>query len=351
MESNKIKKEYECEFCNTKFSAKNSLTFHKKTAKFCLEIQNKQNNHINNTDNNTDNTDNNTDNNIDNNTNNNLNNNSLICEFCNKEFNNKKYLKQHVSTCKFKVNTHVKLELENTKKQLEEANKKIEDTKKQLEEANKKLEEANKELVELRIYNKVKNEQIEKLEKEYSKPTTNIYNNNKFIQNNKLQVQYNQICEKLVAFTQQNIKDEINKMPVTFTYQYDDKNVETSFYKNLTNIFKNFGVCTDKKNKMVIYKDNNGKVSLIEMNTFINIGITLGIQDIQRILDIVEKYYDKKLHNFNITQDEYECIIDSLTRIRDFLTNSTIDINQQDNNLLKDLPGMMVSNMEYYNLK
>ena len=29
------------------------------------------------------------------------------------------------------------------------------------------------------------------------------------------------------------------------------------------------------------------------MNTFINIGITLGIQDIQRILDIVEKYYDK----------------------------------------------------------
>lgn len=316
MESNKIKKEYECEFCNTKFSAKNSLTFHKKTAKFCLEIQNKQNNSIDTIDT------------IDNDT--------LICEFCNKEFNNKKYLKQHVSTCKFKVNTDVKLELENTKKILKETQQ--------------KLEEANKELVELRIYNKFKNEQIEKLEKEYNKPTTNIYNN-KFIQNNKLQVQYNQICEKLVALTQQNIKDEINKMPVTFAYQYDDKNVETSFYKNLTNIFKNFGVCTDKKNKMVIYKDNNGKVSLIEMNTFINIGITLGIQDIQRILDIVEKYYDKKLHNFNITTEEYEKIIDSLTRIRDFLTNSTIDINEHENNLLKDLPGMMISNMEYYNLK
>lgn len=312
--NNKIKKEYECEFCNTKFSAKNSLTFHKKTAKFCLEIQTKQNNPIN----------------IE------VDNDTLICEFCKKEFNNKKYLKQHVSTCKFKVNTDVKLELENTKKQLEETQK--------------KLEEANKELVELRIYNKVKNEQIEKLEKEYNKPTTNIYNN-KFIQNNKLQVQYNQICEKLVALTQQNIKDEINKMPVTFTYHYDDKNVETSFYKNLTSIFKNFGVCTDKKNKMVIYKDNNGKVSLIEMNTFINIGITLGIQDIRRILDIVEKYYDKKLNNFNITQEEYEGIIDSLTRIRDFLTNSTIDINQQENNLLKDLPSMMISNMEYYNLK
>jgi ribosomal protein L37AE/L43A len=316
MNSKENKEEYICEFCNKEFSTKKTLTSHKKTAKFCLEIQ-KQNNNI-----------------------------EIIetedykCEFCDKDFGNKKYLGQHIIVCKKKkekVNNDLELELENTKKKLEETKK--------------LLEEANKELVELRIYNKVKNEQIEKLEKEYSKPTTNIYNNNKFIQNNKLQVQYNQICEKLVAFTQQNIKDEINKMPVTFTYQYDDKNVETSFYKNLTNIFKNFGVCTDKKNKMVIYKDNNGKVSLIEMNTFINIGITLGIQDIQRILDIVEKYYDKKLHNFNITQDEYECIIDSLTRIRDFLTNSTIDINQQDNNLLKDLPGMMVSNMEYYNLK
>jgi ribosomal protein L37AE/L43A len=322
MDCEENKKEYVCEFCNNKFTAKHSLTLHKKTAKFCLEIQ-KENNTINENIQTIETSEEN----------------NYKCEFCNKDFGNKRYLNQHITLCKQKkqkVNTELQKELENIKKILQETQE--------------KLEEANKELVELRIYNKFKNEQIEKLEKEYNKPTTNIYNN-KFIQNNKLQVQYNQICEKLVALTQQNIKDEINKMPVTFAYQYDDKNVETSFYKNLTNIFKNFGVCTDKKNKMVIYKDNNGKVSLIEMNTFINIGITLGIQDIQRILDIVEKYYDKKLHNFNITTEEYEKIIDSLTRIRDFLTNSTIDINEHENNLLKDLPGMMISNMEYYNLK
>ena len=87
----------ECEFCNKTFSTKSNLYTHQNTAKFCLELQGKD-----------DET-------------------GFNCEFCNKKYAQKKGLILHVNTCKEKVkksqndkqNEHVRLvkqlELEITK--------------------------------------------------------------------------------------------------------------------------------------------------------------------------------------------------------------------------------------------
>lgn len=98
------KKEYICEFCNTNFSSKQSLNLHKKIAKFCLEIQKQKNSVVISE------------------------NKEFKCEFCNKDFGNIRYLNQHIILCRHKkeqINIDIKLELETTKKLLEESNQKI----------------------------------------------------------------------------------------------------------------------------------------------------------------------------------------------------------------------------------
>jgi superfamily II DNA or RNA helicase len=63
---------FNCEFCNKTFSTSYNLKNHKNTAKFCLQLQNKE---------------------IEN---------SFICDFCNKGFTTKIHHSTHVSTCKVK---------------------------------------------------------------------------------------------------------------------------------------------------------------------------------------------------------------------------------------------------------
>jgi hypothetical protein len=315
-----------CEFCNKEFCKKSVLKLHQKTASYCLEIQ-KKNNLLD----------------IQ------VETKKLNCEHCDKEFSSIRYLNQHVLKCKkkiAKINNQTKENIENMKK----------------------------EYLEMKIYIKFKDESMNKLEKEHeklkkeyeklkkelskvqaSKPTTNIYTN-KFVDKeittntNYNQVQYNQMCGKILPLTEANIKDEINKMPVTFVYQYDHKNIESSFYKNLTNIFKNFIFCVDKKLKLIIYKDNNDKAKQIGINEFINIGIKLGIKDIQHILDLVEKYYNNKLDKYTIDEETHDRILDSLERIRDFITKTNIDFNNIENDRLKELPGMVMSNIPFCKL-
>jgi hypothetical protein len=96
--------EYICEFCNTKFCSKQSLNLHKRIAKFCLTIQKQKNTvTISETQ-------------------------EFKCEFCYKDFGNTRYLNQHITICKQKkeqINNDIKKELEITKKELEESNKKV----------------------------------------------------------------------------------------------------------------------------------------------------------------------------------------------------------------------------------
>jgi hypothetical protein len=64
----------ECQYCKKSFQTKSSLTYHQKSAKYCLKIQGKDN-HIN----------------------------KFICKICDKSFNQKQHLESHFIKCQKKV--------------------------------------------------------------------------------------------------------------------------------------------------------------------------------------------------------------------------------------------------------
>jgi hypothetical protein len=115
---------FNCNFCKKSYTSQSNLNNHQKTAKFCLDLQNK------------------------------LSSGELIrCEYCLKEFATKKYLQQHIEICKQKKNVEqndLKKDLENLKNDLE--NLKNENIKLKLklemkDEIIKNLEKINKGLL------------------------------------------------------------------------------------------------------------------------------------------------------------------------------------------------------------
>ena len=117
----------ECEFCKKEFSTKTNLSTHQKTAKYCLELQGKENE-------------------------------KFKCEFCIKLFTSNKRLFDHLQICKDKIKKESK---ENESKYIEE-NKRLKNeikkmerqTKEKIEEKDKqtkeKLEEKDKQILELK---------------------------------------------------------------------------------------------------------------------------------------------------------------------------------------------------------
>jgi len=116
----------ECQFCKKVFTSKNTLSTHLNTAKYCLQIQGKENN-------------------------------CFECDFCNKTFTSKQRLYDHkTNSCKekkqrdeeeekFKHNEEYKKLKNEIKKKDRELKEKLEEKEKQLKE---KLEEKNKETKE-----------------------------------------------------------------------------------------------------------------------------------------------------------------------------------------------------------
>ena len=112
---------YNCEYCKTVFKSISSLNLHKKRAKYCLNIQNK---------------------NID----------DFICPHCNNNFTSKQNLNKHIAICKQKNNNEI-YELNQT-----------------ITELNQTITELNQTILELKVKIREKDFYISKIEAE-----NNIY--------------------------------------------------------------------------------------------------------------------------------------------------------------------------------
>ena len=104
-----------CDFCNKVFETKQTLIRHQKTAKFCLKIQNKDNDiHSDKT-----------------------------CDYCDKVFTRKERLLSHLKICKNKKNEdhQIKNIIQNYENKLQQKNEIIEIYKKQVDDLQDKLQQ------------------------------------------------------------------------------------------------------------------------------------------------------------------------------------------------------------------
>ena len=175
----------ECEFCKKEFSTKTNLSTHQKTAKYCLELQGKENE-------------------------------KFKCEFCIKLFTSNKRLSDHHQICKDKIKKESK---ENESKYIEE-NKRLKNeikkmerqTKDKLEEKDKqtkeKVEEKDKQIWELKSkLEKFENAVIAAASEPKTKTTTNVVVNK---DENKTEIPI-PLHEQMSSIVIEEIKDDDDK--------------------------------------------------------------------------------------------------------------------------------------------
>ena len=176
----------ECEFCKKEFSTKTNLSTHQKTAKYCLELQGKENE-------------------------------KFKCEFCIKLFTSNKRLFDHHQICKDKIKKESK---ENESKYIDE-NKRLKNeikkmerqTKEKIEEKDKqtkeKLEEKDKQIWELKSkLEKFENAVIAAASEPKTKTTTNVVVNTE--NENKTEIPI-PLHEQMSSIVIEEIKDDYDK--------------------------------------------------------------------------------------------------------------------------------------------
>ena len=279
--SDSLNKEHRCNFCNKTFKTSSNLNYHKKTVKYCLDIQNKKDILVEEK--------------------------KYECSICNKKFNRTHHLDTHFLKCKEKTDLrlnkdeNIKLKTLNDeyKKQLYEKNllserqkneldykdNLIEKYKKELEQQDtkykKELEKQDakykKELEQQEIKYEKKIEELDKryieriitLEKEIisihekymdkiNVNIQNITNNNPTNNNNSTVVNNrNKLIQNIQPITNKCLQDQNLKMSID-----DIKNHAVSladFYHN--SILKDKLLITDKSRNVLLYKDEFGNIN------------------------------------------------------------------------------------------
>jgi len=216
-----------CEFCKKELSSKSSLSYHQKTAKFCLEIQGK-------------------------------NTEDFKCVYCNKDFTTTHNLNEHYNSCKLKKKEDQKMIEEKTQTEYDTKIKKIVeeyDTKIKKDNTNHKIEigilntEHKMEVDILNITITEKDKTIEKLEKKLdtyekrlfdmaSRPTST--NNNKTV-----------VINTNVPLTNEVLRQCAN----TFTLE-NARNI-TGITRHFTESLEDHITCTDSSRN--IFKYTNDK--------------------------------------------------------------------------------------------
>ena len=292
--------ELECEFCNKKFSSLSSLNYHKKTAKYCLSIQN-----------------------IDSEKND--------CNYCNKDYSSKHALLKHLSICKeyikvqnqdkddmlLKENNKLKEELELQKKEHESQIDLLKKENYELKRQNYYLEikyNNYKEQLDKKIedYNSLENRYERLATKGVEKPTISTTNNTSNVVNN------------LNTFpTQEYIN---NKIEDTFNDKYIHDGPKSLAQYVTENIITVNGeliyICSDYARKNFKYKDRDGNeitdpsaVKLISM--------------------IKDKLYDKTGYLYSWAEGELDCL--KLQERRNRSENKTDNLLEKDLILVKNM--------------
>jgi hypothetical protein len=266
MSSSNENKTIVCEYCNSSFISVNNLKVHQKTAKFCLQIQNKP---------------------VEG---------KYKCEFCNKDFSLKSHLTTHLSICKDKKAI-------DDKEQNEKMIKRIKELENQLKQKDKELNKKDNIITELKTKVNSKEELIknlEKINKELLNRPSIINNDNR--QQNQYNIQYNQMFEKLPILNEINVNNKINELTTEEKInEYNFDNFYTESVEKIIYQLKDFSFSTDTSRKIVVIKDKNEKSVKMNAEEFLSLCFNYGSDSILNHIKLADKIVDNKIENFDPT--------------------------------------------------
>jgi len=297
-----------CEFCNKGFSNISNLNYHKRTAKFCMNIQKKnepekeKSEFV-----------------------------ILNCEYCSKEFNKKSTLLSHLLTCKVK-----------------EYKDKID---KECIELRIKLESKDEQL-------RSKDEQIKKLEEKVERYESQLFdNNNKLTEqlinrpqivnnntnNNNYTIEFNKLKNELLPFTDANIKNCINSIDGNNLIFFNDYDINSNFIHNFVNAIKVMTFCTDASRGSMIVIDENKKHKKMVATQFI---LECFEKSTPECISVINKAmaYVKAEHESEdsvVSTEDYGNCIHALFQIREHLK-----LNKPPADLVKLLSSNLTKNVK-----
>ena len=285
----------ECDFCSKLFSSLSSLNYHKKTAKYCLLIQNVESESKN------------------------------SCEYCNKEFVSKHVTLKHLSTCK----EYIKIQNQKENFKLKEE---LESLKKETESKIELLRKENYELKREKYYFEIKyNHYKEQVDKRIEEVNS--------LQNRIERLATKSIEKPTISNTNNNTSTIVNNLNTFHTQEYINNKIEDTFNdkyihdgpKSLAQYVTDhiitvngelIYICSDYARKNFKYKDKDGNeitdpsaVKLISM--------------------IKDKLYDKTSYLYSWAEGELDCL--KLQERRNKSENKSDIILSKDLMLVKDM--------------
>jgi hypothetical protein len=277
--------EFKCEFCSKVYSTLPILQQHKKTAKFCIKIQEAQNKV-------------------------NVQLNKHNCMYCKKNFTSSSRLQSHLNSCKDKLKEDIKL---NDKYTFEEQINQYKNMINNLSQENNILTTENN-LLKSQI---LKLEEINKalIDKLGTSTTNNITLSNNTI----YAAQYNEFLQKIPYLTEDLANRSFGKIRFDELYNNEIEKMDEIFINKFVTNFKDYTFMSDISRGILIVKKENGEPDRIHSEEFVLNCFKLGKEELTRLFNALYNYNILQREEKQITDEEFGIYLEKITMLRKFV--------------------------------
>jgi hypothetical protein len=279
---------YVCQFCNKIYNTISSLNHHQKTAKFCLDIRNSESKIV------------------------------YTCEYCDKQFTVKNAFLTHQNSCNEKIIfDRINKVINNHTNEINSLNQLHTN---EILLLNQKIDFYIQIIKEKDQIIKEKEDLIKELVSKDNNNITNIYQsiNNS---NNNYSIQFNNCLEKLVPFTQENIKARIENINYRDIVNKPNSSVVNNFVYEFTNSMKDMAFTTDPSRNKIVIKKETGEYDKIQSEKFISDCIDPNKVIIGNLCDRSCNYATEREASQTFNDKEFGQTIQDLTFIKCSINN------------------------------
>ncbi len=324
-----------CQYCKKTYSNTYNLSVHQKTAKFCIDIQQKQKTPLSSVEE------------------------QYSCEYCNTVFSFKHVLQNHIIRCKAKreheyedmkrKNGELLLHNEVLVKQIGELLQENKIGKHEielkdklleymLEEKDKHIQQLLDEIQELKGQIKSKDEYIQN-----TPHNMTIYQNT--TNNTNYNVSFQASFEKLLPFTDENVKKKVLSIQPMQLIEFNNYNLMLNFCSNFGRSLTDMVLLTDKARGLVVVKNKDGEKQKYQVKGFIKDCLLSTENECKQLFNRTTAQLNHlELYGNIMPEDQARCQND-LTLLYYYLMNKTMD------NTVQNIGSVLTSNCMYVSKK